>query len=487
MGDTGKGKDEKKKRKRKKKKEEEEEEELEVVTSAFNIEPGLCMQKFRELGLSVLLIMSSVYFMIVPYLMFPGLEGCEETTGIWIHWQFVSGIMAYAGVYGVRCCVKNGNISADRDGKLAFYAFFAPGSLCLLLWLGCQAYYVSWWNTAEGEEVKAAATDSCLEFYQTSFASLVVVMVFSFGVLPLVVYVHWYSMRNCREWAETPYYFGVDPDKPDAPDARQVLVATAQGTKLMLVQPERGLSRRERKELEMNVLKKGAAFADQAMLKMFYNKDMSDPDRGLSLREMRQIRNAASDKEFRASAAAWLEMDRLKEEAKQLRERMLQEKSDKRRGVLANKLSKVTKASSKLEDAVGPRPTLGGDSKLEPIEEGGIKQHSDALKKKKVKQVRSSRALSAIDTGASKRMKDGMAFSLPSTPNGRGSSKVAPIATEQLSPGAVEMIASAGGTPTVSSGAKWARKSIRVQSFSRGGSAKDKSWRQTAMYNDVQF
>ena len=199
----------------------------------------------------------------------------------------------------------------------------------MLTFYAAQIYYAVWLGSEEGQSTYAQASDACVGMVDTASSGLTLCMIVSCGILPGVVLVHAYLYRYHPTWLASDVFLIGDPTRPEAPPPEVQLRVTQHGVREVIVRKARGMSERQKLKLKKKMIKDLASRAEQDMLKHFHTADMGDPDRAMTLREARQLKAAATNKEQRATAAAYLAKKKFKKEEKRMLERIEEARLEK--------------------------------------------------------------------------------------------------------------------------------------------------------------
>ena len=182
------------------------------------------------------------------------------------------------------------------------------------IFYGCQIYFLGWKNSAAGQQIYAAEVESCQGMVDTCSSGVITLMLISFGVLPAVVGIHYFLFRYYPDTLHSDFFLVGDPTRPDAPAPEVQLKVTSHGVKEVVVRKKRDMSEKEKLQMKKKQIKQLAGQAEKQMLKHFTMADVGDPDRAMTLREARQLKAAATNKEMRATAAAYLAKKKFKKE-----------------------------------------------------------------------------------------------------------------------------------------------------------------------------
>ncbi len=206
------------------------------------------------------------------------------------------------------------------------------------LFYGCQVYYMAWRSSAVGQATFASEGESCQGMIDTCSSGVISLMIFSFGVLPGIVGAHYFIFRKYPEMLHTDFFLIGDPTRPDTPPPEVQLKVTSSGVREVVVRKKREMSEKEKLKLKKQQIKQLAGQAEKQMLKHFTMADVGDPDRAMTLREARQLKAAATNKEMRATAAAYLAKKKIKKEEKAMLD-AIEEQRKEREGNLLSKMA----------------------------------------------------------------------------------------------------------------------------------------------------
>ena len=217
-------------------------------------------------------------------------------------------------------------------------AFWSPAGLFMGIFYACQIYFLAWRTSAAGQTTYASEDESCQGMIATCSSGVITLMLFSFGVLPGIVGTHYFLFRYHPKTLHSDFFLVGDPTRPDAPAPEVQLKVTSHGVKEVVVRRKREMSEKEKLQLKKKQIKQLSSKAETQMLKHFTMADVGDPDRLMTLREARQLKAAATNKEMRASAAAYLAKKKFKKEEKAMLD-AIEEQRKAREGSLLNQLS----------------------------------------------------------------------------------------------------------------------------------------------------
>ena len=331
-------------------------------------------------------------------------------------------------------------------------AFWAPAGLFMSVFYGCQVYFLAWRNSAEGQTTYAAEEESCQGMVDTCQNGLIPFLMLSFGVLPAIVGTHYFLFRNYPETLHTDFFLWGDPTRPDAPPPEVQLKVTSHGVKEVVVRRKRDMSEKEKLKMKKKQIKQLASQAEQQMLKHFTMADVGDPDRAMTLREARQLKAAATNKEMRATAAAYLAKKKFKKEEQS----MLAAIEEQRKEREGNLLSQMAIGGAEDGDRKQRRRVVDTEDQLEPaVNFNPWRSRIQAMQKKHTRQsavLKASAAANEFKTSA-------------------------PSGNEDLE----HMFR--GKMMKKSQSAM----SLQYQSFTKGDAGRPKSWRIGSYYADVNL
>ena len=341
-------------------------------------------------------------------------------------------------------------------------AFWSPAFIFTLGFYGSQFFFLVWINLAAGQATYRGETDSCKGMVDTAFSGLVTCLIFASGLVPGLLLVQGILFRYFPEVLNSDIFLAGDPTRPDTPPPQVELRVTQHGVREVVVHKKREKSEREKLREKKRQIRDMARKAELEMLKHFHAADIENPDRAMTLREARQMKAAATNKESRAMAAAYLAKKNFKKEEKAMLRRIEAERKEKEKK-LKNAMAtgggsggdggdRISAAVRRRQDAMDEFSDDEGDSK------GGNPWRDRVLKAQKVHTRRS-----ALLTATSATHELHMAK--------------ADDATDEQ----VEQMFTAG----IGHASSRAKQTFAFKSFTKGDSGRPKAWRVGSYYAAV--